>query len=887
MDAARWNRVASVFHQALGCLPAERAAMLETACADDPDLRQEVEAMLAADSAGTGLLLERAVPEPLETGHRLGAYKIERLIAEGGMGEVYLAGRADGVYQQKVAIKVLRPGYQTAEAVRRFRLERQVLARLVHPDIAALLDGGTAPDGRPYLVLQYVDGLPLTQYAAKEALPRAARLQLLSRVARVVQYAHSLLIVHRDLKPSNIFVLPDGSPRLLDFGIAKLLDPADDEVTAAATRPETRVLTPEHAAPEQLRRDPVTTATDVYALGILLYELLTGRRPFVGKGQSPASLEHEILEVEPPAPSAVTTDPRARRALRGDLDRITLMALRKEPARRYGSAGEFADDLDRYLAGLPVRAERDTFGYRAGKFAVRNRGWLLAAAAGLVLLVGFVANLIWQNHRVGQARDRAQAERLAAEDLVGMLTDLFQQSNPEIVPGGDTLRVGAFLDRAEKGIGSLEEPERQAQMRRVLGNVWAARGRHEHAALLLRQSLAYVDSARGPSDPLGARIYFELAQAVSKHEGSELGRAMLDTALVRLRATLGERDPQVALALAKLALVTTDLRVSRARLDSAIQLQHLVQGTDSIAIAEGLDAEGHAFLSSGRPVEALASFEGSLRILERVVAEDHPYRLTEINNISATLSSLGEWSRAESLARVVLAVDLGHDSASEAIGYDTHRLALLLANQGRLAEAESALREALARLRLHLGANHVMLLSIERDRAVVIAAQGRVAEGLAIIDSLYREASAREKTPTAGIEFFNLHRAKMLLRLGRQAEAEAAVGTAAPVILERTPADHAYRAQLLYVQGLVALGRGDAPEAADRFSAIREGPRRNTGASPESAAPDCGLGIALARQARREESRPLLERCSFYFQWGLAEPLLLRWYRDLGRRGGA
>jgi tetratricopeptide (TPR) repeat protein len=886
MDADRWNRVALVFHQALECPPAERAALLESACAGDPDLRDEVEAMLAADSTGTGLLLERAVPEPLVTGHRLGAYQVERLIAEGGMGEVYLARRADGAYHQKVAIKVLRPGYQTAEAVRRFRLERQVLARLVHPDIAPLLDGGTAPDGRPYLVLQFVEGLPLTQYVAKEALPRAARIQLLSRVARVVQYAHSLLIVHRDLKPSNIFVLPDGSPRLLDFGIAKLLDPEDDEVTAHATRPETRILTPEHAAPEQLRREPVTTAADVYALGILLYEVLTGRRPFVAKGQSPASLEREILEVDPPPPSAMPVDPRDRRALRGDLDRITLMALRKEPARRYGSAGEFADDLDRHLAGLPVRAERDTFGYRARKFAARNRGWLLAAMTSLVLLVGFVGNLIWQNRRVGQARDRAQAERLAAEDLLSILTDLFQQSNPEVVPGGDTLRVGAFLDRAEQGIGALEELERQAQMRRVLGNVWAARGQYEHAALLLRQSLAFVDSARGPSDPLGARIYFELAQVVTNHEGSEVGRAMLDTALVRLRATLGERDPQVALALAKLALVTTDLRVSLARLDSAIQLQHLVQGTDSIAIAGGLDAEGHAFLSRGRPVEALAAFEGSLRILERVVAKDHPYRLTEINNISATLSALGQWNRAESLARVVLAVDLRDDSASAAIGWDTHRVALLLANQGRLAEAESALREALARLRIHLGANHVMLLSIERDRAVVVAAQGRVAEGLAIVDSLYREASARQKTPTAGIEFFNLHRAKMLLRLRRQAEAEAAVGRAAPVILEQTPADHPYRSQLLFVQGLLALGRGDAPEAEDRFSTIREA-RRNAGTSPESAAPDCGLGIALARQARKEEARPLLERCSFYFKWGLAEPVLLRWYRELGDRGGA
>jgi serine/threonine-protein kinase len=274
--------------------------------------------------------------DPLAEGARVGAYRIVSLVGAGGMGDVYRAERADGAYRQAVALKVLRPGYGTAELVRRFRVEREALARLTHPGIARILDGGALDDGRPYIVLELVDGLPITTYCEARALPLRDRLALFLKVAATVQFAHGRLVVHRDIKPSNILVQPDGTPRLLDFGIAKLLDLGAGASLALETTPEVRLLTSEYAAPEQIRGELPGTATDVYALGVLLFELLTGQKPFPAAGRPRAVLEQVILEAPAPAPSGVVTSRAAARALRGDLDRIVLMALRKEPDRTIG-----------------------------------------------------------------------------------------------------------------------------------------------------------------------------------------------------------------------------------------------------------------------------------------------------------------------------------------------------------------------------------------------------------------------------------------------------------------------------------------------------------------------------------------------------------------------
>ncbi|MGH9888750.1 MAG: serine/threonine-protein kinase, partial [bacterium] len=371
----------------------------------------------------------------------VGPYRIDALIGAGGMGDVYRAERADGAYRQTVALKVLRLGYRTNEMVRRFRIEREALARLAHPGIATILDGGTLEDGRPYIVLEFVQGVPVTGYCAEHRLTLEDRLALFLRIVSAVQFAHGRLVIHRDLKPSNILVQADGMPRLLDFGIAKLLDVGADASLATDTSTEGRLLTPEYAAPEQIRGEQPTTATDVYALGVLLFELLTGSKPFPAAGRTLPALERAVLDTAPPTPSGIVDAPVGSRRLRGDLDRIVLMALRKEPDRRYTSAGQLGEDVERYLSGRPVMARPDSVGYRARKFVGRNRALVAAVASIALLLVGFATTATLQARRVSRERDRAQRERVAADEVLSILTRLFERGDPNKHPGGDPLRV--------------------------------------------------------------------------------------------------------------------------------------------------------------------------------------------------------------------------------------------------------------------------------------------------------------------------------------------------------------------------------------------------------------------------------------------------------------
>ena len=887
MDPDRWNRMSSLFMTARERPSSERAAFLAEICGDDVALRQEVESMLAVDVGGAELRLERGVLGAFAPGTRLGPYRIEALVAEGGMGEVYRAERVDGHYEQTVAIKVLRPGYRTAEAVRRFRLERQVLARLEHPDIAAILDGGATPDGRPYLVLQFVDGVPITEFCRR--LPVEARLHLLSRVARVVQFAHSRLIVHRDLKPSNILVQADGSPRLLDFGIAKLLDPDAEEGLRLATRPDTRLLTPEHAAPEQLRGEPVSTATDVYALGVLLYTMLSGRRPFPAKGRSLAELELSILEDDPAPPSLMTKDPAERKAVSQDLDRIALMALRKEPDRRYASAGQFAEDLDRYLAGLPVSAGRDTLGYRARKFITRNRGWVaLAAGIGLALLLA-LAGTLWQGQRIARERDRAERERAATEAVLAMLIDLFRRSDPRVEPGGDTLRVAAFLDDAERGAGALSaHPERLARLNRVLGSVRAARGQYDQAERLLRAAFDWYRAQGDSGAADAARTYFELAKVVHWHGGFAPAEPAFDTALTLLRQSLGNADSLVAQAYRHLAFVTTDTRRRQELLDSAVAVQRRLPGLDSLGIADQLDAEASDLYSRGRNREAAALYEAALRIVERRLPVGHPDRITVMGNLAVALTSLAKWDAADSLARAVLRIVVQQAPGSDEAATAYARMATLDASRGRYRESEAGYRAALEILQKVLDPLNDRIYSQMRDLGIVIARQGRVAEGLVLVDSAYRLALTKRGPDAIGPAAINGQRGYLLLWLGRTAEAEAMLQDAARVVMANAPEGHHYRADMHFWLGLVAMSKGNFAEAVSRMSSALELlPQEISEDHPGQAQVACGLGTALARLGRTREALPYLRQaCPIFDPHGQEQPLLHRWSLEVRRQLG-
>jgi predicted Ser/Thr protein kinase len=394
MSDGRWHRVEDLFHRAADLAPTERAAFLSTACGGDQGLREEVESLLAAD-IDPEAVLEAAVAEAAgqlraETedgavliGQRIGPYLIVNLVGKGGMGTVYRAVR-EGEFRMEVALKLLKRGTDTDASLRQFRKERQILAALQHPNIARLLDGGATEDGLPYFAMEYVDGSPLLEYARPLSIRQ--RLELFRSVCAAVQYAHQNLIVHRDLKPGNILVTADGTPKLLDFGIAKLVDPESMGHDRTLTAAGGRRMTPDYASPEQVRGEPVTTATDVYSLGVILYELLTGERPYHLDTRSPEAIERAICSEEPRKPSTWN------RQLDPDLDNIVLMTLRKEPQRRYVSVEQLSDDVQRCLEGRPVRARKDTARYRAVKFVNRNKlGTIAAALAVLGIAAGVVA----------------------------------------------------------------------------------------------------------------------------------------------------------------------------------------------------------------------------------------------------------------------------------------------------------------------------------------------------------------------------------------------------------------------------------------------------------------------------------------------------------------
>jgi eukaryotic-like serine/threonine-protein kinase len=564
MTPERWQQVKGVLQQILEISPPRRAAFLDQACEGDEPLRLEVESLLADEQAEgfletplwTSAVFESALAGSL-VGQRIGAYEIVALIGEGGMGSVYRAVRADEQYEKQVAIKVVRQGLGTAFALAQFRAERQILANLDHPHIGRLLDGGTTETGLPYLVMELVDGEPIDQYCNSRKLSIDDRLQLFLRVCSGVQYAHQHLVIHRDLKPGNILVTADGTPKLLDFGIAKILDPGTAPGAAEPTMNMMRMLTPEYASPEQVRGEVVTTASDVYSLGVVLFRLLTGQHPFQSQTQSPDEMLRATRDTEPPKPStaarwsqigkagaehnvrafeATTEDSPQKlgKRLRGDLDNIVLMALRKEPERRYASAEHFAEDIRRHLGSLPVRARADTFRYRASKFIVRHKKGVVVAAGVAALLVALMAGIIWEAHVAQVQRIKAERHFQDVRELANSLIFDVHDSIQDL-PGATSARK-LIVDKALRYLDGLsQEAQGDASLQRELaeaykrigdvqGNEFFANlGDTSNALKSYQKALAIRKSlwSQGHQDVSGALALAELYRLISQTQQTE------------------------------------------------------------------------------------------------------------------------------------------------------------------------------------------------------------------------------------------------------------------------------------------------------------------------------------------------------------------------------
>jgi eukaryotic-like serine/threonine-protein kinase len=499
---------------------------------------------------------------------RIGPYRALKELGRGGMGRVYLAARADEQYQKRVAIKVIKAEVDRDEVVSRFRRERQILASLDHPNISRFLDGGATEDGRPYVVMEYVEGRAIDQYCDRESLSIPERLKLFRQLCSAVEYAHRNLIVHRDIKPGNILVTADGVPKLLDFGIAKLVNPglSGDGGTMTGL-----AMTPEYASPEQARGEPVTTISDVYSLGVLLYLLLTGHLPYRLKTRQTLDVLRAVCEAEPEKPStavgrtedtggqALTAEEvsrtreaspeQLRRRLSGDLDTILLMALRKEPARRYPSVEALSEDLRRYLEGLPIKARKATFSYRTGKFLRRNWAGASGVAMVILLIVGFAVSTLVQSRQL-------RTERNKASRVSSFLVDLFKVSNPSEARG-NTVTAREILDKGAARIRRelKEEPEERATLMDTMGTVYDELGLYDEAEGLLRESLEIRTRVLGNENPDVATSLDGLAKVLYRKNDYDGAEARYREALAMRRKLLGNEHPDVAETLNFLALV--------------------------------------------------------------------------------------------------------------------------------------------------------------------------------------------------------------------------------------------------------------------------------------------------------------------------------------------
>jgi len=558
----KWQRIKELFGSALEQEPGERSAFLQSACGQDQELRAELESLLVSfdsnkSTAGASALSPAQTNSAVVAGQSIGHYRIIRQIGSGGMGAVYLAVRADDEYNKRVAIKLVQAGIDTQEILNRFRHERQILAALDHPNIAKLLDGGTTEQGLPYFVMDYVEGTRIDEYSDSHRLSVRERVRLFRDVCSAVQYVHQNLVVHRDLKPGNILVTAEGVPKLLDFGIAKLMKPELFTNPLDATRIEFRLMTPGYASPEQVRGEPVTTASDVYSLGVILYELLTSRRPYQVKTDAPAEILRAVCDQEPPRPSTAVTKaedgdagakekrwtPELRaqmrgtipekleRQLRGDLDTIVLKALRKEPQRRYVSAEQLSEDLRRHLEGLPVLAHRDTWSYRSSKFIGRHKAGVAAAALVLISLVAGVLATAWQA-RVAQS-ERAKAQQ-QFNDVRRLTTSLLFEFHSAIqdLPGSTPARK-LMVQRALEYLSKLAQQARgdaglqrdlaeaylkvgDVQGNPYISNLGDARGAAQSygQALQISQTLTQIDAQDWEARQYLARSYKSLGEVL-------------------------------------------------------------------------------------------------------------------------------------------------------------------------------------------------------------------------------------------------------------------------------------------------------------------------------------------------------------------------------------
>jgi eukaryotic-like serine/threonine-protein kinase len=715
MDSTRWQQVQSLFHEAADMPRAEQRVFLETRCGDDAALVSEVLVLLEEDARG-GSLLDGDVAEvasqifndpasdPLPF-KEFGPYRIKQALGEGGMGVVYLAERED--LGNQVAIKILRDAWVSPARRERFNAEQRTLAQLNHPSIARLYDADTSPDGTPFFVMEYVEGVPLTDYCRTKKCTIPERLRLFRAVCEAVLYAHQHAVIHRDLKPSNILVKDDGSIRLLDFGIAKHLENLGELVDQTITG--LRLMTPAYAAPEQIRGEQVGIHSDVYSLGVVLYELLAGQLPFDLSSGTPAQAEKVLTKQEAAKPSdaaaksAATVSAEtngsgvtASRAAWADLDVLCLTAMHKDPQRRYQSVEALIRDVDHYLSGEPLEARPDTWHYALGKFVRRHWQLVSAAAVMFTLLVGLV---IFYTVRLTRARNSALTQAARTQRIQRFMLNLFQGGDPSAGPADD-LRVVTLLDRGVQEARSLDaEPAVQAELFETLGGIYQKLGKLEQADALMESALAKREALYGPDSTETAKGLLALGSVRDAEARYGDAERLIRQALDRDKRHLPANDPAVAKAMLALGGVLEDRGAydqSIAILEQTVQL-YSAPGSEPADLADSLYELGNAQFYAGHYEKSEEINERALAIYKQIYGERHPRVADVLINLGAIRLDTGHYREAEQYDREALDIVqswYGKDNPETAT--DLTILARSLVYQKRYDEASDLLQQSLA-----------------------------------------------------------------------------------------------------------------------------------------------------------------------------------------------
>jgi len=817
-----WAKLQEVFAAATELPPDERSRYLDAACHSQPELRESVEAWLATLESDATLhpIVGAAAAGVLDAGQpvvggQLGNYQITGVAGRGGMGTVYRAVRADDIYRKEVAIKVASQGLLTSAGLQRFLDERQILASLDHPNIARIMDGGSTPEGAPYLVMEFVAGKPIHVWCDEARLGVRDRVILFLQVCRAVEHAHRQLVVHRDLKPDNIFITADGTPKLLDFGIAKALAPTNMGVNAALTTDVERLLTPYNASPEQLLGQAITTSTDVYQLGVLLYQLLTGRRPFDVSTARMGEMERLICHTVPPRPQ-----------IDQDLDGIILHAMEKEPTRRYATASELANDLQRYLNGFPVEARGPSWSYQAGKFVSRHKLAVSAALSAFFLLVGFSVIMAVQARRI-------ERERLTAEKVADFQSSIFSAANPHVT-----------------------------------------RGRVLTARDLLDQGAASIDRTQGMDPVVKDRLLNTMGTAYRSLSEFDRAYEMFSRSLAIRKGLYGERSPQVAETLGILAdldIFSEDYRRAFQDADAWFRTIRPIDGRYDAEALQALKLRATLENYQNRLATAEATGREAIAVASKVFGPDSPQAFEQYTPLGNLLYREGRWADAEQAYRQALAFyrrGNWQDSPTVDAEMETAtRLGYLLALEGRYAEAEPLLRETLAlRLKI-LGFAHDSTGATEAALGFVLGKMHRNAEAERLgEDSLRsREQAGGGTSRNYGVDEGLL--ATTYMDEGKLDQAEPLLENDVELVRQHLGEPSLFLARERNKLGQLQLARGQLDAASETLeAALAMETATNGGASPFAADDLLQLGRVQIAQGKLPQAEANLRRAVELFR---------------------